>query len=121
MTHIRETIVVTVDPHRYIAPMMTAISSVVHTALTYLESSKSCIHLLFLDFSSAFNTITHRPSAEALFSWTESHTGELGPGLPDQQTSDCQDPQHCFLLFHPQHWLAPGLGVEPPPVQSADV
>ncbi len=34
-----------------------AISSVVHMALTHLENRDSYVRLLFLDFSSAFNTI----------------------------------------------------------------
>lgn len=34
-----------------------AVSSVIHSALTHLESGDSYIRLLFLDFSSAFNTI----------------------------------------------------------------
>lgn len=34
-----------------------AISAVIHHTLTHLETSSSCIRLLFLDYCSAFNTI----------------------------------------------------------------
>ncbi len=61
MAHIKDSIDVTVDPHQYAYKKNRstddAISSVVHTALTHLESRNSYVRLLFLDFSSAFNTI----------------------------------------------------------------
>ncbi len=34
-----------------------AISSTLHLALTHLENKDSCVRMLFIDFSSAFNTI----------------------------------------------------------------
>lgn len=43
-----------------------ALSSVIHTALTHLESGDSYISLLFLDFSSAFNTIIPQTLANKL-------------------------------------------------------
>ncbi|KAI3374202.1 hypothetical protein L3Q82_006057 [Scortum barcoo] len=52
---------VTVDPHQYAyrknRSTEDAISSVVHTALTHLENKDSYVRLLFVDFTSAFNTI----------------------------------------------------------------
>ncbi len=61
MTHIKDSIDVTVDSHQYAYKKNRStddvISSVVHTALTHLESRNSYVRLLFLDFSSAFNTI----------------------------------------------------------------
>ncbi|XP_037537944.1 CREB-regulated transcription coactivator 1-like [Nematolebias whitei] len=61
MTHIKDSIDVTVDLHQYVyrrnRSTADAISSVVHTALTHLESRNSYIRLLLLDSSSAFNTI----------------------------------------------------------------
>ncbi|KAI3375380.1 hypothetical protein L3Q82_021869 [Scortum barcoo] len=51
----------TVDPHQYAyrknRSTEDAISSVVHTALTHLENKDSYVRLLFVDFTSAFNTI----------------------------------------------------------------
>ncbi|KAI3361543.1 hypothetical protein L3Q82_013686 [Scortum barcoo] len=67
MAHIKDCIDVTVDPHQYAyrknrknRSTEDAISSVVHTALTHLENLEnkdSYVRLLFVDFTSAFNTI----------------------------------------------------------------
>ncbi|KAI3366786.1 hypothetical protein L3Q82_009451 [Scortum barcoo] len=63
MAHIRtwDCVDVTVDPHQYAyrknRSTEDAISSVVHTALTHLENKDSYVRLLFVDFTSAFNTI----------------------------------------------------------------
>uniref|UniRef100_A0AAR2JX07 Reverse transcriptase domain-containing protein n=1 Tax=Pygocentrus nattereri TaxID=42514 RepID=A0AAR2JX07_PYGNA len=61
-THIKATINVTVDPHQYAyrrnRSTEDAISSVVHTALTHLEQKDSYVRMLFVDFTSAFNTMT---------------------------------------------------------------
>lgn len=63
MAHMKNTIDLTVDPHQYAyrqnCSTADAISSVVHLALTYLESRTVSrkVRLLFLDFSSTFNTI----------------------------------------------------------------
>lgn len=50
-----------IDPHQYAYKRnrctADAISYVVHMALTHLENRDSYVRLLFLDFSSAFNTI----------------------------------------------------------------
>ncbi|KAI3373095.1 hypothetical protein L3Q82_006428 [Scortum barcoo] len=61
MAHIKDCVNVTVDPHQYAyrknRSTEDAISSVVHTALTHLENKDSYVRLLFVDFTSAFNTI----------------------------------------------------------------
>ncbi|GAA6231470.1 uncharacterized protein LOC109141784 [Lates japonicus] len=61
MTRIKDSIDVTVDPHQYAyrknRSTEDAISSVVHTTLTHLENKDSYVRLLFVDFTSAFNTI----------------------------------------------------------------
>uniref|UniRef100_A0A3B1IEK6 Reverse transcriptase domain-containing protein n=1 Tax=Astyanax mexicanus TaxID=7994 RepID=A0A3B1IEK6_ASTMX len=60
-THIKATINITVDPHQYAyrknQSTEDAISSVVHTALTHLEQKDSYVRMLFVDFTSAFNTM----------------------------------------------------------------
>ncbi|XP_029934293.1 protein NLRC3-like [Myripristis murdjan] len=72
MTHIKDSIDITVDPHQYAyrknRSTDDAISSVVHTALTHLESRNSYARLLFLDFSSAFNTIIPQTLVQKLSS-----------------------------------------------------
>ncbi len=72
MAHIKDSIDVTVDSHQYAYKKNRstddAISSVVHTALTHLESRNSNVRLLFLDFSSAFNTIIPQSLVQKLSS-----------------------------------------------------
>ena len=55
MTHIKDSINVTLDLHQYAyrknCSTDDTISSVVHTALTHLESRNSYVCLLFMDFS----------------------------------------------------------------------
>jgi len=61
LTHIKDTVNITVDPHQYAyrrnRSVSDAVSTVVHSALTHLENRDSYVRLLFLDFTSAFNTI----------------------------------------------------------------
>ncbi len=58
MAHIKDSIDVTVDSHQYAYKKNRStddvISSVVHTALTHLESRNSYVRLLFLDFLLGF-------------------------------------------------------------------
>ncbi len=72
MAHIKDSIDVTVDSHQYAYKKKRstddAISSVVHTALTHLECRNSNVRLLFLDFSSAFNTIIPQTLVQKLSS-----------------------------------------------------
>lgn len=61
MVHIKDSIDINVDPHQYAYrknwSTSDAVSFLIHTTLTHLESRDSYARLLFLDFSSAFNTI----------------------------------------------------------------
>ncbi|KAI4876081.1 hypothetical protein NFI96_005743 [Prochilodus magdalenae] len=72
MTHIKATIDVTVDPHQYAyrknRSTDDAISSVVHTALTHLEQKDSYVRMLFVDFTSAFNTMIPQTLTDKLSS-----------------------------------------------------
>ncbi|KAI4873592.1 hypothetical protein NFI96_002438 [Prochilodus magdalenae] len=73
MTHIKATIDVTVDPHQYAyrrnrSTDDDAISSVVHTALTHLEQKDSYVRMLFVDFTSAFNTMIPQTLTDKLSS-----------------------------------------------------
>ncbi|KAI3376140.1 hypothetical protein L3Q82_016662, partial [Scortum barcoo] len=77
MAHIKDCINITVDPHQYAyrknRSTEDAISSVViHTALTHLENKDSYVRLLFVDFTSAFNTIIPQTlDPETHNTWTE--------------------------------------------------
>lgn len=61
MAHIKSTLPSTLDPYQfaYRAKRSTedAISSALHPALTHLDKKDSYVRMLFIDFSSAFNTI----------------------------------------------------------------
>lgn len=61
MTRLKESINLTPDSHRnghrWNHSTTKATSAVIHHTLTHLETSDSCIKLLFLDYFSAFNTI----------------------------------------------------------------
>ncbi|KAI4876536.1 hypothetical protein NFI96_002224 [Prochilodus magdalenae] len=72
MTHIKATIDVTVDPHQYAyrknQSTDDAISSLVHTALTHLEQKDSYVRMLFVDFTSVFNTMIPQTLTDKLSS-----------------------------------------------------
>ena len=61
MAHINTIILETLDPLQcaYRANRSTddAISTALHTALSYLDKRNTCVRMLFIDYSSAFNTI----------------------------------------------------------------
>ena len=61
MSHIKNTIDITSDCHQYAYRQNSltadAVSAVIHQAFTHLETSNSYDRLLFLNLSSAFNTI----------------------------------------------------------------
>lgn len=64
--------------------------SVVHTT----NHQKLYARLLLLDFSSVFHTIIPHDLVQKLSSLeVNSNTEGLGPGLAEQQTSDCQNPE----------------------------
>ncbi|KAI4871589.1 hypothetical protein NFI96_021134, partial [Prochilodus magdalenae] len=66
------TLDITVDPHQYAyrrnRSTDDAISSVVHSALTHLEQKDSYVRMLFVDFTSAFNTIIPQTLTDKLSS-----------------------------------------------------
>uniref|UniRef100_A0A3P9JJJ8 Reverse transcriptase domain-containing protein n=1 Tax=Oryzias latipes TaxID=8090 RepID=A0A3P9JJJ8_ORYLA len=79
MTRITESIDITKDLHQYAyrsnRSTEDAISSVVHTTLTHLENKNAYVRLLFVDFTSAFNTIIPQTLTQKL------HTLGLNPTL----------------------------------------
>lgn len=70
MVHVRNNNDINVDPHQYAyrknRSTLDAVSSVIHSALKHLESGDSYVRLLFLDFSSALNTIIPQTLANKL-------------------------------------------------------
>lgn len=70
MTEIKKCTDVAADIHQYAyrksRSTADAIATLVHTALTHLDKKNSYVRLLFLDFSSAFNTIIPQTLIEKL-------------------------------------------------------
>ncbi|KAI3358424.1 hypothetical protein L3Q82_014857, partial [Scortum barcoo] len=86
MAHIKDCVDVTVDPHQYAyrknRSTEDAISSVVHTALTHLENKDSYVRLLFVDFTSASNTIIPQTLVQKLTTLGLSSTLSSAPAPP---------------------------------------
>ncbi len=77
-----------------------AISSTLHLALTHLENKDSYVRMLFIDFSSAFNTIIPQQHLE------HYHTEHRCPtGLCAQPAAlHAADPRlHCQVQLQPHH------------------
>ncbi|KAI3360227.1 hypothetical protein L3Q82_014547 [Scortum barcoo] len=124
MAHIKDCVDVTVDPHQYAyrknRSTEDAISSVVHTALTHLENKDSYVRLLFVDFTSAFNTIIPQTLVQKLTTLGLSSTlcNWVLDFLTDRpQSVRIHDVSSSSIS--PQHRLPPGLCAEPPPVHPA--
>ncbi len=71
------------------------------------------MRMLFVDYSSAFNT-----GWEASDSGTEQISVQLDPGLPDWQKSGGQNGQQHLITPDPQHWCYTGLRPQPTPVHT---
>ncbi len=91
-----------------------AIAFTLHTALSHLENKNAYVRMLFVDYSSAFNTIV--PALEAPDSRTKQISVQLDPGLSDRQKSGGQNGQQHFISADPQHWCSAGLRSQPTPV-----
>ncbi len=68
-----------------------AIAFTLHTALSHLENKNTYVRMLFVDYSSAFNTIVPVTGFKASESETEQISVQLDPGLPDRQKSGGQN------------------------------
>ena len=86
MAHINPIIPETLDPlqfaYRQNRSMDDAISIALHTALSHLDKRNTYVRMLFIDYSSAFNTII--PSKLITKLRILGHLPlQLDPGLPD--------------------------------------
>ena len=92
MTHIQETIPNTIDPlqfaYRRNQSTDDAVNTALHTALTHMVSKDTYVRMLFLDYSSAFNTVIPHKLSEKL------PTLRLTPALCNWVLN--------FLTDHPQ-------------------
>ncbi len=96
-----------------------AIAFTLHTALSHLENKNTYVRMLFVDYSSAFNTIVPDTGCEAPESGTEQISVQLDPGLPDRQKLGGQNGQQHLISPDPQHWCSAGLHPQPTPVLPA--
>ncbi len=93
-----------------------AIAFTLHTALSHLENKNTYVRILFVDYSSAFNTIVPATLCEAPDSGTEQISVQLDPGLPDRQKSGGQNGKQHLISPGSQHWCSAGLRPQPTPV-----
>ncbi len=94
-----------------------AITFTLHTALSHLENKNTYVRMLFVDYSSAFNTIVPATLVEKLQTLgLKQISVQLDPGLPDRQKSGGQNGQQHFISADPQHWCSAGLCSQPTPV-----
>ncbi len=106
------------DPLQFDRSTDDAIAFTLHTALSHLENKNTYVRMLFVDYSSAFNTYSAcHTGCEAPDSRTEQISVQLDPGLPDRQKSGGQNgQQHIIISPDPQHWCTAGLRPQPTPV-----
>ncbi len=94
-----------------------AIAFTLRTVLSHLENKNTYVRMLFVDYSSAFNTIVPATLVcEAPDSGTEQISVQLDPGLPDRQKSGGQNVQQHLISPDPQHWCSSRLCPQPTPV-----
>ena len=88
MAHINTIIPETLDPlHFAYRPTRStdeAISIALHTALSHLDKRNTYVRMLFIDYSSAFNTIVPSKLITKLRILGLNTSLELDPGLPDR-------------------------------------
>ena len=115
------TLPATMDPHQfaYCSNRSTddAIALTIHTALTHLDRKNTYVRMLFIDYSSAFNTIipaklipklTDLGLNSHLCNWILDFLTSRTPGGESWEQ----------LLFHTdsEHRGSPGMCAQPPPV-----
>lgn len=111
LAHIKDTVDIKVDPHQYAYRRNRSVSDAVSTQGL---SRDSYVRLLFLDFSSAFNTIIPQTLINKLL--LLGLRPYLCNWVLDFLTNRPQSVKiHRHLIFHPytQHWLPTRMCLEP--------
>lgn len=90
-----------------------AITAVLHYSMSHLKNKDSYIRMLFVDYSSAFDTLIPDKRTHKLYT-----PGPLclASGLPDWQTPVCQDWQSDISHHHHQYWNSTGMCPQPHPL-----
>ncbi len=123
-SHISTSIPVTLDPlqfaYRSNRSTDDAISHILHSSLTHIDSSNgNYARLLFIDYSSAFNTIVPTKLANKLTGLgLNTLTLRLDPRLPHRQTSSGEGRPVHLKLHHPERRSPAGLRSESPAILS---
>ncbi len=122
--HICSSIPATLDPlqfaYRPNRSTDDAISQVLHSSLTHIDSKNgNYVRLLFIDYSSAFNTIVPTKLAVKLSDLGPKHfTLWLDPRFPHRQTTSGESRPVHLQLHHPECRSPTGLCPEPPAILS---
>ncbi len=93
-----------------------AIPFTLHTALSHLENKNIYVRMLFMDYSSAFNTIVPATLVAKIQTLGLNRFLQLDQGLPDRQKSGGQNGQQHLISPDPQHWCSSGLRSQPTPI-----
>ncbi len=107
--HICSSIPATLDPlqfaYRPNRSTDDAISQVLHSSLTHIDSKNgNYVRLLFIDYSSAFNTIVpHQASCQTLRSRPKHFTLWLDSRFPHRQTTSGESRPVHLQLHHPEY------------------
>ncbi len=118
-SHISTSIPVTLDPlqfaYRSNRSTDDAISHILHSSLTHIDSSNgNYARLLFIDYSSAFNTIVPTKLTNKRPGRPKHLTLRLDPRLPHRQTSSGEGRPVHLKLHHPERRSPAGLRSESP-------
>ncbi|KAI3351254.1 hypothetical protein L3Q82_005806 [Scortum barcoo] len=96
-----------------------AVSIALHTALTHLQLPNTYVRMLFVDFSSTFNTvIPGQAGTEAPQPWTALIAVPLDQRLPHRQASGGENGRQHILCTGPEHRHTTGLRAQPSPLHS---
>ncbi|KAI3354448.1 hypothetical protein L3Q82_018507 [Scortum barcoo] len=96
-----------------------AVSIALHTALTHLQLPNTYVRMLFVDFSSAFNTVIPDKLILKLHNLgTALIAVPLDQRLPHQQASGGENRGQHILYTGPEHRHTTGLRAQPSPLHS---